>query len=237
MSHELAQTLPIPLISKDDYERITSQWITQLNQDDGNSKLDKFFFKDGSKLTAVRFDLDTILYLVSSEGTTTIKARFCIQDGDDDERLFNVVLYGVDANGITTSAYFLGTPYSPDLETPGLPQCQIPSSLGNIWIQNWVDNDVFVAKERFKTIYGYLQGYNFELSDFIDSAFSADYVGLSVTLALHELFRPYETDPYAPTFTFNLVLQGLIKEDGDGTSEKVADADGLYDISAPSPPY
>jgi hypothetical protein len=235
MPNDLTQTLPITLISKDDYGKYTSQWITRLNEDDGKRDLREYFYRGMFKLIGVHFDVNAIEYLVSSEATTTIKARFCITTDDEGEELFNIILFGTDKNEGITTAYFLGTPYANELGT-GLPQCQLPTNLGELWLEKWEKNEDFVSRERFKNIFGYLQGYNFPLEDFIDSTFKYKCSGLSVSLALHELYRPDVTDVNTPTFTFNLVLQGILA-DGEIAPARIADADGLYDISAPSPPY
>lgn len=235
MPHELTQTLPITLISKADYDKYTSRWITLLNEDDGKVDLKEFFYKGVFKLMAVHFDVDAIEYLVSSEATTTIKARFCVTTDDEGEELFNIILFGTDKNDGITTAYFLGTPYAQEEET-GMPQCQLPTYLGDLWLQKWAVNEDFISRERFRNIFGYLQGYNFPLEDFIDSTFKYKCSALSVSFALHELYRPNVTDINTPTFTFNLVLQGILANGEVGPS-RIDVADGLYDISAPSPPY
>jgi len=235
MPHELTQTLPITLISKADYDKYTSRWITLLNEDDGKMDLRDYFYKDLLKLIGVRFDVNAIEYLVSSEATTTIKSRFCITTDEEGEELFNIILFGTDKNDGITTAYFLGTPYAQELGED-LPQCQLPTNLGEIWLEKWIKNEDFISRERFRNIYGYLQGYNFPLEDFIDATFKYKCSGLSVSLALHELYRPNVTDVATPTFTFNLVLQGILADD-EVAPARIADADGLYDISAPSPPY
>lgn len=229
----------LKMIDQENYDKITLRWTTLLNKNGGTEDLRPFFYQDGMKLTAVHFDASTILYLISSEAIATVKARFAITGNDGEEGLFNIVLYGVDRNDKINSAFYLGDPYAEPVTghiDPGAPQCQLPSSIGSVWITNWLENDIFVSNLRFKNIYGYLEGYNFELSDFIDSTFLDTCSGLSVTLALHELYRPGTTDVTKSTFTLNLVLQGILKE-GVTQSENVERADGLYDISAPSPPY
>lgn len=235
MPHELTQTLPITLISKADYDKYTSRWTTLLNEDDGKGDLRDFFYKGLFKLSAVHFDVSAIEYLVSSEATTTIKSRFCITQDDEGEELFNIILFGTDKNEGITTAYFLGNPYANELGT-GQPQCQLPTYLGDLWLQKWAVNDDFISRERFRNIFGYLQGYNFPLMDFIDATFKYKCSGLSVSLALHELYRPNVIDVNDPTFTFNLVLQGILA-DGETIPSRIDAADGLYDISAPSPPY
>jgi hypothetical protein len=235
MPNELTQTLPIELISQAQYDSYTSRWITLLNEEDGTGDLKAYFYKGVFKLMAVHFDVDAIEYLVSSEATTTIKARFCITTDNEGKDLFNIILFGTDKNGGITTAYFLGTPIPQQLGT-GLPQCQLPSNLGELWLEKWADNKVFISRERFRNMFGYLQGYNFPLEDFIDAAFKYKCSVLSVSFALHELYRPNVTDVNTPTFTFNLVLQG-IRANGEKDPSTIDVADGLYDISAPSPPY
>ncbi|WP_440135191.1 hypothetical protein [Chitinophaga sancti] len=235
MSHALTQTLPITLISKADYDKYISRWITLLNEDDGKGDMRDYFYKGSFKLSAVHFDVSAIEYLVSSEATATIKARFCITRDDEGEELFNIILFGTDKNEGITTAFFLGTPYAQE-SGDGVPNGQLPTNLGELWLQKWAVNDDFISRERFRNIFGYLQGYNFPLEDFIDAAFLYKCSGLSVSLALHELYRPNVTDVNAPTFTFNLVLQGILA-DGENAPARIGNPDGLYDISAPSPPY
>ncbi len=241
MPDELKQSLPVRLIGTTDYQEFISLWLCALNDQNGKNDLSSYFKKNSKPITAILFSLDAIKYLVSSEGVVAIKAKFCIDNRVKASPTFNIALFGVDNNGRATSAYYLGTPtcnsYSTWAEIPDFPHSTIPSALAASWIKNWLNNKCYIVNKRFSTVYGYLEGYTFEMMDFLDAVFDEPLKSnaLCIHLAMHEFYKPGVTDEDDKTSTFGLVLQGI----GDPAEEFTPlNSDNLYyDISAPSPPY
>ncbi|PWV45383.1 hypothetical protein [Chitinophaga sp. S165] len=241
MPHELKESLPLNLIGTVDYQAFISMWLCALNDNNGENDLSNYFKKNCEPTTAILFNLDAIKYLVSSEGVVAIKAKFCIDNRDKASPTFNIILFGVDNNGRATSAYYLGTPttnsYSTLAEIQEFPHSTIPSALAASWIKNWLHNKTYIVNEKFSTVYGYLEGYTFEMMDFLDAVFDEPLKSnaLCVHLALHEFYKPGIADINDKTFTFGLVLQGIENPENKFTP---FNSDNLYyDISAPSPPY
>lgn len=278
----LASNMTTPaatIVNQHRFGRYAQAWVKAASS---GKHLPEAFQKDGcERLQYAAFDFQSIVWLVSTVGARRIQAQFVLvpenqeEDGKHTPAYFSIVLYAVDAMGGRISAYYLGnntfTPSTP-ATNPSLGKAMDaerfstdPSSLGGgpvafdlakIWLTNWTGQQT-ITRHLFSSNYGPLQGYTFELDDFMDplfysQKFKATQV-LHVGFALHEYHAAFpKHDEEALTRTFGLVLRvyGTVETDttGDALDSKQAtwayatdvydDGPGqpFYDLSHPYPP-
>jgi hypothetical protein len=196
--------------------------------------------------TYVRFDLaTTIPYLLSTVGIAQVAARFVLVTSPSEivpaPPRFRVVLYATDQLGGRISAYYLGdseyhlilpTPKPTPKPGPTPPdagydvdpmQGLVPFSLISNWLTAWVTaaTHQHLKPAMFATSsYGPLQGYVFEIGDFMDQLFSAPERGstqLYLNFGLKTYFPAHPEKLTEPAQTFGLVVR-------------------LYTPTAPPPP-
>jgi hypothetical protein len=227
------------LLSQDDYTQYAAAW-KEFAGPSGANLTEAFLGPDGKRLVALSFPLQRIKWLVSAVGVRQIRARFLLIPGAQGER-FNLVLFATDATGYRLSAYYLPDPYfSASVSKDGLEE-RIPLDLASDWQANWDDAhdikaDMFISYDATSHEAVTLEGYNFEIKDFVSALFGTSSVpGESITLALglHEYHAPTATSEADLTSTFGLVLQAP----GEGDAARgLAAASRAFDMAFPCPP-
>lgn len=248
-----------------EFNRDSAAWTDAVSQ--GNSLLT--YFLNGthieptppiSKLQYVVFSVEDMLALVSTPGARYIRAQFVLLPATFGAVRFTVVLFALDSQRGRISAYYAGgltagsmVPSSVD-STPSDPNGggELPLDLVRTWITAWQTlSDI--TSELFGTNYGPLQGYIFELDDFIDPLFPAGLTTnheLRVYFGLHS-YQITSANDTQQASTMGLILSVQNKNavqlpltyrrnvvrllDGNGNSLTDGD-DGFYDLSHPSPP-
>lgn len=261
---------PPTLLSQHQFSAYSAAWVDAVRHGDS---LPAIFQQPGqpAKASFVRFPLQDIVWLVSTVGSQRIKVQFLLKpdagpDADPLRPRFTMALFSADAQDGRISAYYLGKNTAPAeiadneqhiLETsdqlPGSALMkaasiggQLPHGLAGVWLKNWVNIDV-VTPDLFTTSYGPLQGYVFDLKDFMDPLFysqsffsnpeEADNYELRIGFGLHE-FYPAFPEGTTSKKTFGLVLRiyqkasqkAAVALTPDGSSEP------FYDLSNTSPP-
>ncbi len=233
-----------------------------------------------NRLTFSSFDFQTVVWLVSTVGARQIRAQFVIVPEQPlaydkpGPAYFSIVLYAVDSLGGRISAYYLGSSScakggngltsgakKPDIvdatgtaaeiapaDDPSLGS-PVAFDLAKIWLTNWVNQNP-ISSALFGSNYGPLQGYAFDIGDFMDPLFYSQKFGktqeLHVCFALHEYLAAFPKQPnQAITSTFGLVLRfyGTVPIQPYGET-KLRDSSAaapeagqpFYDLSEPSPP-
>lgn len=261
------QPQPPVLLSQHQFNAYSAAWIDAVRHGDS---LPAIFQQPGqpNKATFVRFPLQDIVWLVSTVGSQRIKVQFLLKpdsgpDADPLRPRFSMALFSADAQDGRISAYYLGNNTAPtevventqntDMQPTGtvLGKAasiggQLPHGLAGTWLKNWVNVDA-VTPDLFTTNYGPLQGYVFDLKDFMDPLFysqsffnnpeEAQNYELRIGFGLHE-FYPAFPEGTTSKKTFGLVLRIYQKDSQkaaialtpDGSSEP------FYDLSTTSPP-
>ena len=222
------------LLSEGDYTQYAAGW-KEFAGLSGASLTQVFLGPDGKRIVALSFPLERIKWLVSAVGVRQIKARFLLIPSAEGER-FNLVLFATDATGYRLSAYYLPDPYftaSTNAPQGGLDE-PIPLDLAADWEKNWygaedIKADMFISYKDASHEAVTLEGYNFEIKDFVSTLFGSSPVPgqhISLALGLHEYHAPTAASEADLTQTFGLVLQA--PAGGQATS--------AYDMAFPCPP-
>ena len=211
------------------------------------------------KLQYVTFSVQDMIALVSTVGVRYIRAQFILLPtplGIDTSPRFTVVLYALDSLKCRISAYFAGNvtmeamkPSKPSNGNDGA----VPFDLVQTWLKAW-QTLPDVKSDMFGTNYGPLQGYIFDLRDFIDPLFppmsDPNLYELRVYFGLH-CYKITSGSNVESDETVGLVLSVQKKETArlplrfnrnkslllSGNTDQVADGDdGYYDLSHPNPP-
>lgn len=211
--------------------------------------------------TFVSFDLaDTIPQLLSTVGIRQVMARFVLAPPNTPAGTprFGIVLYATDSQGGRISAYYQGDSNyhvipqpeleftSPTLQAPDAPQGLVPFSLISNWLNAWVTaaKAQKLSPAQFATHYGPLQGYNFELGDFMDQLFMTTdkkhervATHLHLNFGLKTYFPAYPEALTTPVQTFGLVVRLFWESTDveDGTDD-VYQGGSSYDMSVSFPP-
>lgn len=257
------------IISELEFNNYTQQWLIKINQLTAGLKAAEktdtadfkaFFLKKDDdirqdhdvpeqRLLKVYFDCEAVHHIISSVGIKTIKARFAIVD---DYLLngivtptFTIILYGVDTLGNRCSAYSIGQPqydynYVVEKNAPGDISQSISDNLAQRWLKNWKQAEIDTT--LFDTNYGYLNGYNYLMADFMNSLYppgtTRENNGVFVLLAAHDYISYTPGSEHAEVMTFGLVLAGVnmpkSRQNSPGDFEGAVDI--FYDLSLPSPP-
>jgi len=250
-----------------EFNKDSAAWTDAVSQ--GNSLLSNF--TNGSlppvhppaklrKLQYVVFSVQDMVALVSTPGTRYIRAQFVLLPAQFGTVRFTVALFALDSQRGRISAYYAGgvtegsmnpIPITPPTTDPGGTGA-LPVDLVQTWIAGWQDAPD-VTPDIFSTNYGPLQGYIFELDDFIDPLFPAGVTTdheLRVYFGLHS-YQITSANVTEQASTMGLILSVQNKEAMqlpltyrrnavrllDNTGASLTDGDdGFYDLSHPNPP-
>jgi hypothetical protein len=208
------------------------------------------------KLQYVTFSVNDMVALVSTVGVRYIRAQFVLLPPAEGVVRFTVVLYALDSQRGRISAYYAGAtgamvpgalPATPDSPNAG---GELPVDLVQSWIGAW-QNLTDISPDMFDTNYGPLQGYIFNLQDFIDPLFPSYLTSgyeLRVYLGLHS-YNITSANITTPDTTVGLVISvqpestprlpiNYLLNKNKLVSNNANDGDdsGYYDLSHPSPP-
>ncbi|RZK32160.1 MAG: hypothetical protein EOO63_02165 [Hymenobacter sp.] len=261
---------PPRLLSQQQFNAYSAAWVDAVRHGDS---LPAIFQQPGqpAKSSFVRFPLQDIVWLVSTVGSQRIKVQFLLKpdagpDADPLRPRFTMALFSADAQDGRISAYYLGKNTAPT-ETTDNEQAtqgnndqplgsalvkaaniggQLPHGLAGVWLKNWV-NVAAVTPDLFTTNYGPLQGYVFDLQDFMDPLFysqsffndpeEAQNFELRIGFGLHE-FYPAFPEGTTSKKTFGLVLR-IYQKDSQKPALAVpsnGSSEPFYDLSVTSPP-
>lgn len=256
---------PSPYLQPTAYNKAAAAWTDAVSQ--GLTLLP--YFSNGSliepiipihKLQYVVFSVEDVLALVSTVGARYIRAQFVLLPSEPGAVRFTVVLYALDSQRGRISAYYAGSIAKGSMDPilvkdpasdPG-GNGALPVDLVRRWITGWQDV-TDIAVDMFSTNYGPLQGYIFNLDDFIDPLFPSGSTTdheLRVYFGLHSYQVTSVNDTQLAT-TMGLILSIQQKEalrlpvtprrykailvDSNGNALNDGD-NGFYDLSHPNPP-
>lgn len=222
---------PTPsLLTPQQFEQYAAEWQKIASGAEGRA-LEQYFTAPGhGRRTYASLPVQHLVWLVSTVGIAYVRTRFLAIAHDDHPTRFALALFATDAEGKRLSAYYLA-----DVEDDGstlqqLPATQVPHDLVKTWLHNWAAAPA-ITPALFATAHGPLQGYTFEMGDFLEPLFTAQPFGdqtLRISFGLHEYY-PAE-GPLTQTFGLVLRLHDPKKLDGDGSG------DPFFDMSSPCPP-
>lgn len=223
------------LISQDQYNQYTANWLSVLSGS-GPALAQAFSAPGTERLQSLAFPIERIKWLVSAVGVQQIKARFLLVPDAHQQLHFTLALFATDAAGERLSAYYLPEAYWETTASTATLGDPIPSSLAATWLANWKAVQE-ITPALFATSWGPLEGYNFNVSDFVSALFSAQslqsakaYLGLG----LHEFHAP-NANAEALTRKFGLVLQ--LAGPGQAKLEpRNEDLPEFFDMATPCPP-
>ena len=209
------------------------------------------------KLQYVTFSVADMVSLVSTVGVRYIRAQFVLLPAEEGVVRFTVVLCSLDSQRGRISAYYAGskgamTPAEmPHASTNPGPNGELPIDLVHTWLQDW-QTLTDVSPEMFGTNYGPLQGYIFNLEDFVDPLFPGHlttgyelrvYLGLhSYNISVANKTQPDTTvgliisvQPITTTrLPVNYLRNKTASANNDGNARD--EDNGYYDLSNPNPP-
>ena len=221
------------LLSQDEFNQYTADWLSLVSQTDSPDLPASFQTEAGNLVAYVSFPIKRVVELVSAVGAKQIKARFVLI-ADGAQKKFSLVLYAADdtqqAEG-RKSAYYLAEPSWTAAPDPQLGEA-VPDNLAAVWLDAWKTAPT-VTSAMFATPDGPLEGYNFDLRDFLKPLFTDQAYNnqeIRLWLGLHSYYSP--TDLNNLTQTFGLVVR---RYDPVPTVGK-GDGDLYYDLSFPCPP-
>jgi len=261
LSKEVSDSIKVTdfhIISESEFRKFTLEWTKQVS----STNMSWEFFRRSDDhgvshmLGQIYFNDATVQNLLSSVGVKKINARFAIVDDYEPyeitSRVFTLVLYASDSQGKRCSAYHVGRPqydyavFFPEKKEPQDIGDFISSRLAQRWINDWKTVYHDCAKlphslgELFLTSYGYLNGYNYIMSDFMYTLFPPgtqiiDH-GVVVLPVIHKHVRH---DPEGlPIWqrTFGLVLAGVEPNTTNQLVNSSQLVNSFYDLSLPTPP-
>ena len=252
------------ILTQVEFDRYAAAWAQFIDRA-ASDEVERLFQAKGKlRQNYVSFDLtDSIVNLLSTVGIRKVVARFVLLPTDvaDDNPRFRVVLYAADGLVGRISAYYLGATVwvaAPKADEqfaeplPGEGAGQVAFSVAKFWLQAWATPkptdpqlEVRLSPLMFMTSYGPLQGYTFELSDFMGPLFipapkagTTEVLALRLYFGLKSYYPAYPENLEHPHQTFGLVVR-LFKldiKDTDGTGG--SDTGGpSYDMAQSNPPY
>ena len=248
------QPAPPTLLSQHQFNVYANAWSEAVEY--GDSLPDVFQRKGQKKLAYVSFPLQSIVWLLSTVGVRHIRAAFLVKPDDtpgtDPLRPhFTLAFFATDAIDGRISAYYVGDNHqapSADQdadEEATLSSGPVPHGLAAEWLHNWTDPKAVPTSAMFTTNYGPLQGYVFDIEDFLDPLFlSQPFEGkvLRIGFGLHEYYALADSADKR-TQTFGLVLRiydaqgSLLNLKGQFQEGGGEDVDNtFYDLTHPYPP-
>jgi hypothetical protein len=219
---------PTETISQTLFDQYAAKWLTVVDAD--NSDLPACFLADdGARILLARFSMQQVVWLLSSVDVQFIKARFlAVATTPDTGPRFALALFATNQQDERLSAYYLALGNSTVAATPPAVSGGIPTELAAIWLEKWATAPQINAA-LFATPAGPLQGYNFEVKDFIAPLLGGQSFAnleLQLSFGLHEYHSAASDDTLTQTF-------GLLLRVADSQQ---ADDGGYYDMVTPCPP-
>ncbi|MBH8568599.1 hypothetical protein KB206_06885 [Microvirga sp. STS02] len=224
------------LLSESDFDQYAAEWKVFAGQPGGTPLTDAFFTSNDTRLLTLTIPLERIQWLVSAVGVRQIRARFLLMPGSA-RKQFNLALFATDATGYRLSAYYLPEQYY----AAGTPDTKvyepIPDDLASVWQQKWqaaaeITTDMFTTYTRDTHESAVLEGYNFEIKDFVSVLFETGQ-NITLGLGLHQYHAPTATSEEQLTSTFGLVLQApALGQAARGAGAARVD----FDMAFPCPP-
>ncbi|MCC3158252.1 hypothetical protein LJ737_13470 [Hymenobacter sp. 15J16-1T3B] len=158
-----------------------------------------------------------------------IKVKFGLLTDDTTGQLhFAVILYAANTRDERISSYYTNATYWGAATPPAPPTAEVPSSLAQVWLNNWQEVTQLSA-DMFMTPLGALEGYTFEAEDFIRPLAHLQpgvESSLLVRFGLHQYYQPTPDGTDVAVRTFGLVLQ---------LSSATQPTEPMFDISMPCP--
>jgi hypothetical protein len=219
------------ILIPDLFNEYAAQWLNKISEQDNPDLPGYFQDKSGDRMSYLQFPIQRVIELVSAVGVRYVKARFVLLPGaTPNEYLFSLVLFAADEDHRQLTAYYL--PDAAAGQGAGVPNEPVPSGLSDVWKAAWQDASPLTTA-MFSTSYGPLEGYNFDVKDFLAPLFigSDPYATQQVRLLLG--LRGYVDPAGTPTQTFGLVVR---LADANAGAKVQAGNDGYYDMSTPCPP-
>ena len=232
------------IISQEQFDRYAANWLEVVYNADGRTLHESFLGLGQEKVNAITFPLQSIVELVSAVGVHRIKARFLIQtDEATAAPHFTMALFAADELGKRLSSYYVANAHwlsAPAATAPLLPAAapstvgkQVANVLAHKWAQSWA-NAPRVETAMFDNAYGPMNGYTFEVGDFLAPLFKLnsldDASKLQVNFCLHEFSRPTPDGGDQRASTFGLTVQVV-------TTNLFGDEWGdIFDMGRPCPP-
>ncbi|MFD2720673.1 hypothetical protein ACFST9_18270 [Hymenobacter monticola] len=220
-------------LTQEEFNQYSAAWLSLVSQSDSPSLPGSFQAESGDRVLYVSFPILRVAELVSAVGAKQIKARFVLVP-DGGQQKFSLVLFAADATQEPEgrkSAYYLAEPSWTQATSPVLGET-VPDNLAAIWLAGW-KTAPSVTSAMFATPDGPLEGYNFDLKDFLNPLFTDqpyDQQEIRVWLGLHSYYSP--TILNSPTQTFGLVVRRF---DPQQTAQRSI-GEMYYDMSTPCPP-
>lgn len=229
----MLDTITLPeILTQQEFDEYSAKWLSVASEAGGSQLAEAFQNAKTERVLYLRFPVERITWLVSAVGVRKIKARFLLVT-ENGQLHFTLALFATDDENTRLSAYYLPLPSWVDSTAPVAVGDPVPQDLATTWLANWKATSN-ITPALFATQWGPLQGYNFEVKDFVSSLFAAQsfqskeiYIGLG----LHQYHTPDATDG-SLTETFGLVLQ--LPEAGQAAVRAAADA--YFDMAFPYPP-
>ncbi|QKG54328.1 hypothetical protein [Hymenobacter sp. BRD67] len=223
---------PGTFITQQEFNTYSAAWSEAISS---GHNLPEIFQRTGqARLTYVKFSLQTIVWLLSTVGARSVKAQFLLKpDADLKQSHFTLALYATDALNGRISAYYLADNQTSSDQPPF--NDQIPHDLVKAWLQNWTAAKQ-VTPAMFASSYGPMEGYSFDIADFMDPLFAArtyDNKEMHIGFGLHEHYPASGTELKQ---TFGLVIR-IYKT--TQTAARVQDDpsdEPFFDLSHPFPP-
>ena len=262
------------LISGLEYDEWVSNWRKQEYTARGYTSWASIFKKERENHTVIQtgftFEFDILSYLLSTPGVVTIKIRFGLQmwkseETQEEQTQFHLILFGVDNAQEVMTPYFTSYAVSErsahhfEEEEQG----NLPRILMKKWEKTWRSkaSDNEVDQTTFKIRYGFLQGYNYPLTEFMGSLSRFTQApSIHIRFGLHEY---YDVDNASisnpnPLYAFGLILYAskwvesskatllsaitssaddqLLRGDYTVVQKDAVEEDsGYYDLTAPCP--
>ncbi|MDO7846174.1 hypothetical protein Q5H92_07400 [Hymenobacter sp. M29] len=222
------------LLSSDEFRQYSADWRELVSQPDSPTLPECFQTEAGERVLYVSFPIQRVAELVSAVGAKQLKARFVLLPVGGQKK-FSLVLFAADdtqqAEG-RKSAYYLAEPSWTSAPSAGLGE-PVPNNLAAEWLNSWKGAPA-VMPALFATPDGPLEGYNFDLKDFLRPLFTDqpyDQQQIRVWLGLHSYYSPTNLDSLTQTF-------GLVVRRYDPLQEVGRDNDDdlFFDLSFPCPP-
>jgi hypothetical protein len=220
------------LLSQEDFNQYSAAWLQLISQPDSPALSQSFQTESSARVMYVSFPIKRVVELVSAVGAQQIKARFVLVP-DGGQQKFSLVLYAADDTQKEEgrkSAYYLATPWWTSAAPPVLGEA-VPDNLAAVWLANWAGAGS-VTPALFATPDGPLEGYNFNLKDFLKPLFTDqpyDLQEIRIWLGLHNYYSPTNLDTLTQTF-------GLVARRYDPHPTAQRGSELYYDMATPCPP-
>jgi hypothetical protein len=220
-------------LTDNEFAQYSAAWLSLISQPDSALLPDSFQTESGQRVQYVSFPIGRVVELVSAVGAKQIKARFVLVP-DGGLQKFSLVLFAADDTQKEEgrkSAYYLAEPSWTATPSAALGEA-VPDNLAAGWLASWKAAPT-VTPDMFATPDGGLQGYNFDLKDFVRPLFTDqpyDKQEIWLWLGLHTYYSA--TNLAGPTQTLGLVVR---RHDPAATAQRSFD-ELYYDLSTPCPP-